>query len=181
MLCKPLPRCTSVEVNKASGLKRSSNLWANAQLGAAAVPPSVIQTLHSMLGERPQHCVLMYPLAVLRVELVPVNIFYHSVRDQVFHTQIPPESPADLCGARLIPHPFPHQEYVVSVARQRVRRVHGPLGLQPASTDADEAETSNHLLHVVVLPQAGDPESLQEISSTQELHLRTGAWGGGGG
>lgn len=148
------------------------------QLNAAAVHLSVVQTLHWLLclfGERPQHRVLVSPLAVFRVEVVLVNIFYHRVWDQVFHAQTPSQSPADLGGARLIPHPFPHQENVLPVARERVRLVHGPLGLKAPSADADEAKTPRHLLHVVVLPQARDLESVEEISSTQELQLGTGA------
>lgn len=147
------------------------------QLSAAASHPSVIQTLHRLLclfGKRPQNRALISPLAVLRVEVVLVNIFYHRVWDQVFHAQPPSQSPADLGGARLVLYPFPHQENVLTVAGERVRLVHGSLGLKPPSADADEAKTPGHFLHVVVPPQAGDLEGVEEISSTQELQLGTG-------
>lgn len=148
------------------------------QLNAAAFHQSVIQTLHwllCLLDQRPQHRALISPLAVLSVEVVLVNIFYDRVWDQVFHAQAPSQSPADLGGACLVPHPLPHQENVLTVAREHVRLVHGSLGLEPPSADADEPKVPGHLLHVVVPPQARDLKSVEEISSTQELQLGTGA------
>lgn len=53
--------------------------------------------------------------------------------------------------------------------------MHGPLGLQPPSTDADQAKAADNLFNMVVLPQFWDLEGVQEISSTQELQLRGGA------
>lgn len=91
---------------------------------------------------------------------MPVNIFYHRVWKQVFHTQTPSQCPADLRGARLILHPLPHVENVVPAVGQQVRLVHGPLGLQLPSTDADEAKMPDQLLDVVVPPQAGDLEGV---------------------
>lgn len=135
----------------------------------SSLSTSVIQALHGLLcllGQWPQHCVLISPLAFVCVEVVLVNIFYHRVGDQVFHTEVPSQSSAHLCGTDLILNPFPHQENVLSVAREHVRLVHGPVRLQPPSADADEAETPDYLLHVVVPPQAGDLESLEEICST---------------
>lgn len=138
------------------------------------IHPSVIQALHWLFGERPEHRALIDALAVSCVEVVLVNVFYHRVWNQVFDAQIPSQSPADLCGARLVTHPFPHVENVSAVGRERVRLVHGPLGLQPPSADADQPEASSHLLHVVFLPQAGDLERFEEIGSTQELQLGRG-------
>lgn len=142
--------------------------------------PSVIQTLHGPLclfGERPQHSVLIPPLAVLRVEVVLMNIFYHGVWNQVFHAEAPSESPPHLGGAHLVPHPLPHQEDVSTVARQHVWLVHGFLGMMPSSADADESKTPGHLLHVLIQPHAWNLESVEEISSTEELQLGRETWG----
>lgn len=128
-------------------LWRITDLWVNSHfkgfhvwLSAAAACLSVIQTLHWLLclfGEWPQHHALISPLTVLGVEVVLVNIFYHTVWDQVFDTQSSSQSPPHLCGTRLIPHPFPHQVNVLSVPRKRVRFVYSHFRLQPPSTDAD--------------------------------------------
>lgn len=107
------------------------------------LPLSVFQALYRLLclfDERPQHRALVPPLAVLCVQVVLVDVVNHRVWDQVFHAQASPQRPPHLRGAGLVPHPLPHEENVLRVARQRVRLVHGPLGLQDPSTDADEAE-----------------------------------------
>lgn len=180
--------CTTVEGSGASSPWRESLICelnshldgSRVQRRAAAFHLSVIQTLHRLLclfGERPQQRVLIPPLTVLGVEVVLVNIIYHRVRDQVFHALPPSQGPADFGRARLVPHPLLHQEDVLTEARERVRIVHGSLGLKLPSTDADEAKVSGDLLHVIVEPQAGDLESVEEISSTQELQLGARAWG----
>lgn len=83
-------------------------------------PLSVVQAPHRplcLLGERSQDCVCIPPLAVLRVELVPVNVLDYRVWDQVFHAHPSSEGSAHLGGADVIPRPLPHQVDVPRVAR----------------------------------------------------------------
>lgn len=84
--------------------------------GAAVCYVSQSSRLQWLFGQRPQRHALISPLAVLSVEVVLVDIFYHRVWYQVFHAQSASQSPSDLCGARLIPHPFSHLKNVLPVA-----------------------------------------------------------------
>lgn len=142
--------------------------------------PSVAYAPHRPLrlfSERTQDCACIPPLAVLRVELVLVNVVYHRVREQVFHAPPSSQGAAHLGGAGVVPHPLPHQVDVPRVARQPVWLVHRSLGLKAPTAHADEAEAADHLLHVVVSPHARDLESIQKVCSAQELQL----WGRFGG
>lgn len=155
------------------------NQRSESQLPAAE---SVIQSpgcccWRPLFGQRPEHRVLVAPLAVLCVEVVLMDVVDHRVWKQVLDAEAPSQGPPHLGGTGLVPHPLPHQEDVPRVAREHVRLVHGSLGMKPPSADTDQAEAAGHLLHVLVQPQAGNFESVQEISPTQELQL--GTWGAG--
>lgn len=102
-----------------------------------------------------------------------MDVVYHRVWKQVFDAEAPSQGPPHLGGAGLVPHPLPHQEDVPGVAREHVRLVHGFLGKEPSSADADQPEAAGHLLHVLVQPHAGHFESVQEICPTQEFQLGT--------
>lgn len=94
------------------------------QEGCAGVgEPSVAEAPHRpppLFSERSQDCVCIPPLAVLRVELVLVNVLYYRVWDQVFHAHPSSQGPAHLGGAGVVPHPLPHQVDVPRVAREGV-------------------------------------------------------------
>lgn len=113
-----------------------------------------------------------FPRTAPGVEVVVLDVGDDGVREQVLHAVPVAQGPPDVCGADLVLHWLPDQENVVLAPLQdgRVRDV--PLQVVASPAHTHQAELLHYFLDVLVFPEVGGLEGLQDICPAEELQLR---------
>lgn len=114
----------------------------------------------------------VFLLALGAVQLVLPYVPNHAVRHQVSDALAAPQRPPHVRGGDVIGHPLVHHVDPLAVAPDHVRLVHGLEGVAAAAGDAHQPEAAHNLGEVLVLPQVGNGEGLQDVGSAQQHHLR---------
>lgn len=115
-------------------------------------------------------CVFL--LALGAVQLMRPYVPNHAVRHQVSDALAAPQRPPHVCGGDVVGHPLVHHVDPLAVAPDHVRLVHGLKGVAAAAGDAHQPEAAHNLGEVLVLPQVGNGEGLEDVGSAQQHHLR---------
>lgn len=115
----------------------------------------------------------IFLLALGAVQLVLLYVLNHAVRHQVFDALPAPQRPPHVRGGYVIGHPLVHHVDPLAVAPDDVRLVDGLEGVAAAAGDAHQAKAAHDLGQVLLLPQVGNREGLQDVGAAQQHHLRS--------
>lgn len=113
-----------------------------------------------------------FPGTVTDVEALLPDVGKDSLRDEVLHAVPLTQGFPDVCGTDFVQDGFPDQVNVVleSLEDGRVRDV--PFRVMTAPAHAHQAKLLHYLLDVLILPEVGGLEGLDDVSSAEEFQLR---------
>lgn len=94
-----------------------------------------------------------------------------SVGEEVLHTQPLAQGFPDVCGTDLILNGFPGQVDVVLELSEDRRVQDVPFRVMTAPAHTHQAERLHDLPDVLIFPEVGGLEGLQDICSTEEFQL----------
>lgn len=117
--------------------------------------------------------VCIFLLRLRAVKFVFLYIMENVIRQQVSDALAAAERPPHVSGRDLIGHPLRDHVDVPAVLPQHVWLVYELVRVAAATSDADQTVTAQDLSDVVLLPQVGNNEGLEDIGSAQHHHLRT--------